>query len=361
MSFTTDELRAAMQSYADDVALPDPAALVAGAEHKRAHSRRVRTAVVAGAAAVLMAVVTVVGIHGIGDEKALTPAQLNKKFHTHYAEYTHGLKLTDIVEVPIQKVADPNSAGRSSKAVEVTFPAVGSAVYIACDHTLVTGTLTAAQREAESAAMTQLRGSADAFATCDPMVESMLGAVKPGEGQKLWIATSGVPKRSQSPIAIYTQVDWESYPAKTHNLTAKPNALTAISPGEFDARFAGTGAVSASKRVRVPASVLRGAQLSVAPSSTGRFQVLVDGKAQRLDYTGEAAADSGGSWGWLPPGPEPEVRGTWYDYWPDSARSNLAAAPAMIAGPNPGASALITIRAVGATGPWQAMLTWQKK
>lgn len=343
MSLTTDELREALQAYADEVPLPDASSLVAGAERKRAHARKVRTAVIAGAAAVVMVVVTAVGIQGIGHEKALTPAQLNKKFHTHYAEYTHGLKLTNIVEVPVEHADDPNNAPVASNAVGIQLPKVGSTVYLACDTRGVIG-----KNAPDGYEDVRLRSSGNLFATCDAGPKPLLSGAQPGEQAKAWLVTDATPAVPKAPIAVYTQVAWDDYPIMTRTLDPKPAPLTSAADGEHDVHFSGTGDTPASQTVRVPATMARGASFMVAPSSTGRFQVLVDGKVQRLDYTG-LPASMGGPYAWVMPGQQPEVRGTWFDYWPDSGAG--ASGDATFAGPEPGTSATITIRAVGATGP----------
>ncbi|MFC6705961.1 hypothetical protein [Flexivirga alba] len=355
MSISTNDLREALQAYADDVPLPEPASLIAGAERKRNHARKVRAAVIAGGAAVLMAVVTVIGLQGIGHEKALTPAQLNKKFHTHYAEYTRGLKLTSIVEVPVQHADDPNNASPAAKTVRVQLPKVGSTVYVACDTKGIKGK---SAPGSDGYQTTQVRGSRNLFAPCTAGPKPMLFGDKPGEHDNVWIVTDTTPAVSKAPVAIYTQVSWDDYPMKARTLDPKPQSLIPTQDGEHDVHFSGTGDTPTSKTVQVPASMGRGASFMVAPSSTGRFQVLVDGKVQRLDYTG-LPASMGGAYGWVPPGREPEVRGTWLDYWPDSG--SVASGDATFAGPEPGSSATITIRAVGATGPWKAMLGWNKK
>lgn len=353
---STDELREAMHAYADDVPPPDPAALVAGAERKRGHAKKVRTAVVAGAAAVLMAVVTVIGIQGIGNEKALTPAQLNKKHHTHFAEYTHGLELTDVVDVPVRQVTDPNNASEPANAASVTLPSTGSIVYVACDASPIT--------DATDYPNIQVRGTGSVFTPCNSPISSavFLGTGKPGEHNKLWIVMDRKPKVSKAPIAIYTQMTWEDYPVKTTTVRPKPDKLNVKDsptdgPKFHNVLISGSGNGRVTKTVHVPASYRRGGQLAVSPSSTGRFQVLVDGRAQRLDYTG-LPAKYGGPHGGVKF--SPETRGKWLDYWPDSARGASLGSPPTFEGPKPGQSATITIRAVDTEGPWQAMLSWQE-
>lgn len=355
MTYTTDELRDALHTYAEEIPHPDPARLLAGAHRKREHGKRVRTAVIAGVAAAVMAIVAVIGVQSIGHDKALTPAQLNKKFHTHYAAYTRGLKLTDIVEVPVRKVADPNNASPATNAVSVNLPKVGSTVYVVCDSSAILGK--GGDNNTADYIDIQLRGTGNLFASCGSG-GSLLGPAKSGENHKAWIVTDATPAISRAPIAIYTQIAWDDYPMKTRTLNPKPQSLSPSQDGEHDAHFSGTGDTPTSKTVHVPASMARGATFMVAPSSTGRFQVLVNGKVQRLDYSG-LPASMGGPYAWLPPGRDPEVRGTWFDYWPDSG--NGATGDASLAGPKPGSSATITIRAVGTTGPWKAMLAWNKK
>lgn len=355
MSLTTDQLREALHAYADDLSLPNTDELVAGARHKRDHARKVRTAVLAGTAAVVMALVTVIGIQSFGHEKALTPAQLNKRHHTHFTEYTRGLKLTDIVEVPVRKVADPNSAGPVADAARVTLPKVGSTVYVVCDGSAIVG------KNHDDWTETQVRSSGNTFTSCRPGSNTLLGGGKPGEHEKLWVVTDGTPTSPKASIAIYTQVKWADYAKKSAASKPEHDPLPADTPEDMhQVTFRGSGSDTVTKRVRVPASVARGAQLEVAPSSTGRFQVLVDGKAQRLDYSG-LPASAGGPYGWLSPGRAPEVRGTWFDYWPDTANGNALGSPGTVAGPRPGATATIAIRAVDTKGSWKATLSWQKK
>ncbi len=358
MTFTTDELRKALHAYADDVPLPEPAALVAGAERKRNHARKVRAAVIAGGAAVLMAVVTVIGMQGIGHEKALTPAQLNKKHHTHYADYTHGLKLTDIVDVPVHTVPDTGSLPPetpSSGRVDVTLPDVGEAVYLQCDPRYFVDTASADGNGIDPS----VEGLPNGNVSCSTFGGPMLVSAKPGERGQLWLATTDKHKNTAAPVAVYTEVAWKDYPATTHALRPKPSALDPKQPpyGTYAEVISGSGSRPSSKTIRVPVNAdSLGAALTLRPSTTGRFQVLVDGRAQRLDYF--AGLPAGRDVFRLFNSP-PEVRGTWFDYFPDSGEdrpgiAQLRAAPA-------GKTVTITIRAVDTTGPWQAMLSWQKK
>lgn len=362
MTFTTDELRIALHTYAEEVPHPDPARLLAGAHRKREQGKRVRTAVIAGVAAAVMAIVTVIGIQGIGHDKALTPAQLNKKHHTHYAEYTHGLKLTDIVDVPVRKVADPNDAPPATNAVSTTLPNVGSTVYVACDASPTS--------DRDGYSNVQLRSSGSIFTPCDPTTSrsALMGSGKPGEHSKLWIVMDRTPKASKAPIAIYTQMSWDDYPVTTTNLKPKPDKLNprnnpTDAPKFYNVLISGSGNAASSKTVHVPASHLRGAVLAMQPSSTGRFQVLVDGKSQRLDYTGlpkKYGGPFGSTAAYLGGYFSPEMRGKWLDYWPDSGHEN-GGQPPRFEGPKPGRSATITIRAIDTEGPWTAMLSWQEK
>ena len=351
MSLTTDELRDALHAYADDVALPDPATLVAGAQHKRDHARKVRTAVVAGAAAVLMAVVTVIGIQSFGQDKALTPAQLNEKHHTHYPAYTHGLKLTDIVDIPMQhrqgydgQLPDDalSRAPDESQTKGVSVPE-GDRVYAACDARYVGLDFDV-----------RLGAAGGSAPTCGISARTSLTRLQANQSARWWAVTSADDAQQTLPVAFYTQVAWDDYP-KSGKLTTDPRRVSVDgSKGDQTLTVRGSGDTSVSHTVTLRADQQRGATVQILPSTTGRFQVLVDGKAARLDYyPSKDGPHYGAVW------TAPEIRGRWYDYFPDSA--NGGGPLPSIYGPRPGSTARITVRAVDTTGPWSVQFYWSKK
>ncbi|RNI21343.1 hypothetical protein [Flexivirga caeni] len=126
------------------------------------------------------------------------------------------------------------------------------------------------------------------------------------------------------------------------------------SKGDQIETIRGTGSTEVSRTIQLRADQRRGATVVFTPSTPGRFQVLVDGTPQRLGYL-----DDKGRPAYDPDLFGPETRGTWYDFFPDSGVAIFGPPP--IYGPEPGATARITIRAVDTTGPWTAKLYWSKK
>lgn len=291
MTASIQDLREAMDEFADEVVVPNPQETLRAVEAKlqedRGRSRR--NWMVAAVAAVALVLGAAFAVDKVWpNQSAPTPTELSRRYGSHLPAYTDGYKLIDVVEVPAQQgdvtLLDPSAPEQAAwmktvtlkhhdvqrLAIGVTCTDMGSSgvpdglainggIWMPCMNLTATG----------------------------PDVPVQVQVVP--QGSKVAAITDLAPKKALVPVGVYAPASWAEYPKPA---TVEPLAsLEVTSPLELTTLRA-SGDTAASGLLRPAPGGDQTIAVTVRSGSAGRFTVLIDGAVAEPEIVDPALPDT---------------------------------------------------------------------
>lgn len=346
---TVDDLRTALDRYADTVAAPDGASTVHDVETRVERARRHRQAgVIATLAAAALVVATVLGLRGFGPNSTPVPANSpsptqSEVRHTppkYFADHANGYRLVKVVDVPL------TTGNHTPTTVHVKAPAESQVVPLgsvkdaelsgASTSDVKTKLVVNPSTGPTSTLLVWRRQTLPIAPTDDVVSFRQLFIVSPGTLTLSATTTLKDPRHSM-PVAVYAPASWNTYPVGTAPFThvpTRPVTQPGGNPFPSAQKVVHSPPDAPNTTVKVTMDWPKGAEsllISLLPTTTGRFDITVDGNSACNTAHG------------------------WCSFWDSDLSQGGPRQISTIVGK--GSQHTITIKAQDTTGPWQVVLT----
>lgn len=349
MTHTTQELREALETYAEGASAPDTDCTVQAVGARIDRSRRRRSGILAAVAAAALVAATVGGLRGFGpNTSAPVPASpgptrtgVQHDRPAYFADHADGYRLAEVVDVPL------TTGGHTPTTVHVKVPDESLVIPLGSPDD---ATLRGVQI---SDATTKLKVNPSTGSTTTfPVWRRQALPIKPerrsfpsfrqltiwAPGTLTLSATTTLEHpRDTMPVAVYAPVSWNQYPigrAPFTNLPTRPVTQPGGNPFPSAQQVVHSTPGRPNHTVKVTMAWPQDAEsllVSLLPTTTGRFRISLDGQA--LSCGGQ----------------------TWCTFWDSDLSQGGPSQNSWAVGD--GSKHTITIEAQDTTGPWRAVLT----